>query len=146
MDRSTRRAALSMMALLFAGGCSGPSGELMRALTRWTFIMGHQGEGIVRFQASSEINGAQAGECRDPICRTTVDFGTRVLLTPVPAAGFRFKTWDGDPASHLSCPLDQVAESGATVATVESDGACVAVFETVGGPTTPTTPTTPGVR
>jgi uncharacterized repeat protein (TIGR03803 family) len=54
--------------------------------------------GIIHFQASGMSCGAT--------CSTTVEFGEQVMLTAVPAAGYRFESWHGDCAGSASeCTL-----------------------------------------
>jgi len=141
---SGARAWPAIPLLIFAGGCPGSNvdpGQLSRALTRLKFTMGHRGEGFISFVASSPGNLSQPGECRDAICNTTVDFETTLTLTPVPATGFRFMAWVGDPAAGLDCPVvTSVVLSGIVAVKVERDAACIALFERESTPTTPTTP------
>lgn len=144
MTLTATRPALALIPLLiFAGGCPHANEAFTPGRTRWVFTMGHQGEGIIRFQASSEINGAQTGECRDAACRASVDDHATLTLTPVPAPGFRYKLWNGDPTAGLTCPAAPSDASGTLTVTITRNGACYVLFEAVSGPSTPTTP---GVR
>jgi hypothetical protein len=145
MILSRLRHGLFVAALMLAAGCpqSDPMTESTApGRTRWTFTLGHQGEGIITFQANSRTNGQQSGECRDAVCRTTVDNDATLVLTPVPAAGFRYKSWSGDPTANLPCPGMPDANGTLSVHIVRN-GACYVLFESSAAPTTPTTP---GVR
>jgi hypothetical protein len=104
--------------------------------------MGNRGGGIVSFAAIGPENGEQRGECRDPICRTTVDDMTLIKLSPVANDAFKFKRWDGDPASNLLCDADAPDQAGSILLKVSRNGACIAVYEAITG--TPSTP--PGAR
>jgi len=136
-------ALLLIPAMIAAAGCPQATEDFSPERTRWTFTMGHQGEGIIAFQAVSAQNGPQSGECRDAACRTTVDDHTTLTLTPVPAAGFRYRLWNGDPSANLPCP--GVPDANGTLSvTIARHAACYVLFEATPAP--PTTPTTPGRR
>jgi len=141
MILSKLRDGLLVAALMLSAGCPQPDplGEYTPERTRWTFTMGREGEGIITFQANSRTNGPQSGECRDTVCRTSVDDQATLVLTPVPAAGFRYKLWNGDPTANLPCPGTSDA-NGTLSVLINRNGACYVLFEAVGGPTTPTTP------
>ena len=104
--------------------------------------MGHRGDGFVAFRAHSTKNGDQSGECRDVVCRTTVDDFATLRLTPIPAAGSRFSAWASDQEHNLPCPASPPDPDGTIALTVQGNAACIAIFEAA--PSTPTTPTTPG--
>ncbi len=140
--RSTLPAGLLMPALLVAAGCPEHIGELTRAVTHWDVTMGPRGgDGFVVFNARSDQNGNQSGECRDAACQASVDDLAVLRLTPVPGAGFRFRFWEGDAAHSLFCPAAP-GQDGTISWTVSATAVCIAVFEAA--PLTPTTPTTPG--
>lgn len=139
---ATLAAALLTPALLAAAGCPETVGEEVRPTSRWDVTLGHRGDGFVAFRAHSARNGDQSGECRDDTCRTTVDDLATLNLTPVPAAGARFRLWEGDPAHNLACPSAAPGPDGTISWTVAATTVCIAVFEAA--PSTPSTPTTPG--
>ena len=140
----TARACLLIAASMLASGCPDDIGTRASPSNRWAFTMGNRGGGIISFIASGLANGEQHGECRDPVCRTTVDDLTFIELSPIANAGFKFKVWDGDPANGLLCTVDETHDAAGTIILVKvtSNGACIAVFEAVTG--TPSTP--PGAR
>jgi|SRR5262245_47356407 len=131
--------ALSAMSIV-AAGCE--FDHLGRPVNRQRFVMGIRGEGRIVYAASGK-NGEQSGECALPECRTTVDFDTVIVLTPFAGDHYRFKWWDGLPASNLTCYGDVPNDDGTIKVNVAyRDSACIAVFEAIGGSGT----TVPGAR
>jgi hypothetical protein len=139
--KSARACLLIAMAVL-ASGCPDSNGPVTSSINRWSFTMGNRGGGIVSFIAIGLQNGEQRGECREPVCRTTVDNLTFIQLSPIANNGFTFKRWDGDPANGLFCAGEAQDAAGTILVKITQNAACFAIFEAVTG--TPSTP--PGAR
>jgi|SRR5215471_21838218 len=120
-------------------GCPNSIGTVDGMVQRWDFTMGNVGGGIISFNAVGVESGEKSGVCRDPICRMAIDDLTVMRLTPLANEGMKFRAWQGDPATGLSCDAQSQNTAGTIQLTVSRNGACIAVFE--GGTTT-----TPGVR
>jgi hypothetical protein len=122
---------------LLGNACTQSIGTVTSTIDKWDFTIGTRGGGRVSYHAIGPENGEQSGECLQSECHTTVDDLTLIRLTPIADESFRFKSWDGLPANHLSCDAEQQDAAGIILLKVSRDGACIAVFEAAGGGTVP---------